>query len=299
MSVAAQGAPSRDGPQATAGPDASAARHAEDVIRLQEDRVARAARLLTPGQAGRPDVFFVGFAGDDSQEIFAREARTAAVAVADRLGAENRSLLLLNNRSANATGSPIASIGTLRLALEELSARMDPAEDVLFLYFTSHGLPNHGLYVSNGELPLEQLEPARLRALLDGFAFRRKIVVVSACFSGGFARALADASTVVLTASRADRPSFGCRDNRDMTYFGEALWGHAMPRGQTLPEVFALALQRVARMEGEARLTPSEPQLIVGAQARSWLDDLPLRHSGRGIQRLAGGFPADRSGGAR
>lgn len=288
--VPAQAAPSLDEPQATPGPGISAARDAEDVIWLQADRIAHAARLLTPGQAGRPDVFFVGFAGDDSQEIFAREVQIAAAAVSGRLGLVNRSLLLLNNREANASGAPIASVGTLRLALEELSARMDPAEDVLFLYLTSHGLPTNELYVSNGELPLEQLSPARLRELLGEFAFRRKIVVVSACFSGEFARQLADESTVVLTASRADRPSFGCRDNREMTYFGEALWNFAMSRADTLHGAFALALERVDEMEAEAALPSSMPQMFVSAQAHSWLDRLALKPAGLGDSQLAAGW---------
>jgi hypothetical protein len=259
-----------------------AAPDGDEVFWRQPERVARAAGLMAAGQAGHVDVFFVGFAGDDSQEIFAREARLAAEAVAERVDPPGHSLLLLNNRAANASGSPIASIGTIRLALEEVARRMDVAEDVLFLYLTSHGLPSRELYVANGDLPLEQIDPARLREVLDRFGFRRRIIVVSACFSGDFARELADDSTVVLTAARSDRPSFGCRDSRGLTYFGEALWEYALPRADTLAQAFALALTRVSEMEHEARLAPSEPQMVIGREARGWLEQIamqPARHS--------------------
>jgi hypothetical protein len=249
----------------------------EEIFWQQPERVARVASAITPAQAHGADVFFVGFAGDDSLEIFAREVRIAADSLAVRLGPPGRSLLLLNNRAANASGSPIASIGTLALALEALAPHMDFNEDILFLYLTSHGLPGGMLHVANGELPLEQIDPASLREVLARFGFRRKIIVVSACFSGAFARELVDDATVVLTASSADRPSFGCRDSRDMTYFGEALWQYAMPRAETLAQAFLLTLHRVGQMERQAGMVPSEPQLLMGRLARDWLDGLQLK----------------------
>jgi hypothetical protein len=277
--VVAQGLPSLD---------------AEEILWLQPERVARAASVVVPAQASHMDVFFIGFAGDDSQEIFAREVHIAASAVAARLDPPGRSVLLLNNHAANASGSPIASIGTLKLALEELAPRMDLSEDVLFLYLTSHGLQGGELYVANGDLPLEQIVPTRLRELLAHFGFRRKIIVVSACFSGEFARELADDATIVLTASRGDRPSFGCRDSRGMTYFGEALWQYAMPRANTLAQAFVLAMHRVGEMEHQARLVPSEPQMMVSREAQYWLDQLQLKPTGN---RVAGSPEQERPGG--
>lgn len=250
---------------------------AEQLFWRQPEQVERAASAMAPAHAGRVDVFFVGFAGDDSQDIFVREVRVAADVLAARLDPARRAILLLNNQAANSLGSPIASLGTLRLALEVLAARMDPAEDVLFLYLASHGLPNHELHVANGDLPLEQVSPQRLRELLDRSGFRRRIVVVSACYSGDFASELAADSTVVLTAARSDRPSFGCRDSRGMSYFGEALWQYAMPRADTLEQAFELTRLRVEEMERAARLVPSEPQVRIGAGAREWLARIPLK----------------------
>lgn len=251
---------------------------AEDATFWQQpERVLEAVRGIAPGTVDRANVYFLGFAGDDSQEIFTREVRYASAVVASRVDPPGRNLLLLNNRAANDAGSPIASIGTLRLALEVLTGRMDVDRDILFLYLTSHGLPSHDLYVANGDLPLEQISPGRLRAVLDSFGFRRKIIVVSACFSGEFARILADDSSVVLTASRADRPSFGCRDSRRMTYFGEALWQYAMQRAASVEQAFGLARSRVAEMERDSGLTPSEPQLLVGGDAGQWFAGMILR----------------------
>ena len=78
-----------------------------------------------------------------------------------------------------------------------------------------------------------------LARLLEPLAERNLVIVISACYSGGFIDALKDERTLVMTAARADRTSFGCSDDSDFTYFGRALFAEALL--QTYPNLKAVA----------------------------------------------------------
>ena len=47
----------------------------------------------------------------------------------------------------------------LTWALDEIAKKMDPAEDVLLLYVTTHGSHEHELLVDLDPLPLDQIAP--------------------------------------------------------------------------------------------------------------------------------------------
>ena len=59
-------------------------------------------------------------------------------------------------------------------------------------------------------------------------------------------------TTWVITASRADRTSFGCADENDFTYFGRALFKESLPQAANLSDAFAKA--QVLVQEWEAKL---------------------------------------------
>ena len=86
------------------------------------------------------------------------------------------------------------------------------------------------------------------------------MIVVSACFSGSFIQPLADNHTIVITAARRDRTSFGCSDQRDLTYFGEAFFRDALPHAPDLRAAFDDAREDIRAREKEERVTPSQPQ---------------------------------------
>ena len=90
---------------------------------------------------------------------------------------------------------------------------------------------------------------------------RYKVVVISACYSGGFIPPLKDDKTLVMTAARADRVSFGCSEENDFTYFGRALFAEALNETDDLARAFELAKTRVAEREQADDFEPSEPQL--------------------------------------
>lgn len=238
-------------------------RDSERLIFEQPDRVDAAVARLRPGDPGRPSVFFVGFAGTGEQKVFAEEVKLAERVISERYGAAGRTLLLVNDRRDLETW-PLATVHGLRRALGRLAERMDRSQDVLFLFLTSHGSPKH-LAVSNSIWPLEQLDPAAVRKALDASGIRWRVIVVSACHSGAFVPALADDGTAIFTSAAADRASFGCSDDRDLTEFGEAFIRDAIPGAPSLVVAFDRAKAALAAEERRRNLVQSLPQARIGA----------------------------------
>jgi hypothetical protein len=126
---------------------------------------------------------------------------------------------------------------------------MNGESDILFLVLTSHGSPD-GLAVTAGRRA-ETLKPSTLAEMLERTGVRRKVVVISACYSGVFIPRLANADTLVITAADANHASFGCEDKAKWTYFGDAFFNIALRQTKTLKEAFLPA--RLYRSENCAR----------------------------------------------
>jgi hypothetical protein len=118
------------------------------------------------------------------------------------------------------------------------------------------------------------VSPAELNEALQQAGIKWRIVIVSACYSGGFIDALDNEYSLVVTAARADRQSFGCRDDRELTCFGEALLRDALPQSRSLQEAIDRARGLVAEREGAEDITPSEPQAFLGEKMRGKLEEL-------------------------
>ncbi|HJT97226.1 MAG TPA: C13 family peptidase, partial [Rhodanobacteraceae bacterium] len=208
------------------------------------------------------------------ENVFRNEAEYAEKLFAQRFGAEGRVLVLENNAATVAT-RPLATLTNLEWALDDVAKTMDPAEDILLLYVTTHGSHDHELLVDLEPLPLDQIGPDDLAdALKSNPAVRWKVLIVNACYSGGFIDALRDDSTLVMTSARADRTSFGCGAASDITYFGKAFLAEALNRTTSIPEAFALAKQSVTTWEDADKEEHSEPQIAstrsIEAKLESW-----------------------------
>lgn len=240
-----------------------AGRH-EALLYRQADLLDRHLAALAPQRPGVNDLYFVGFAGDGWQDVFMKEVASVRALFDRRFDTDGRSLSLVNNAATRAT-TPMATTTALERSLSHVGQLIDPDEDVLFLFLTSHGseAPSY-LSVSHDGLSLTQVTPARLKAALAATAVRWKVVVVSACYSGGFIPALQDDDTLLITAARADRSSFGCADRHTLTDFGRAYFAEALNRTRSFTAAFELARRRIAEREASERLTASEPQIRIG-----------------------------------
>jgi len=246
---------------------------AEALFYDQPARIAAAVARVAPAQHGRPGVYFVGFAGDGSQGVFRRETLFANEAFGARFGSLERSVLLINDIE-DRDSYPLASVSGLEQTLKVLAARMDLEEDVLVLFLSSHGSED-GLEVENGSLPLAQLAPEDVREALDASGIRWRVVVVSACHSGVFVDALKSDTTAIITASDAAHDSFGCDDDRELTWFGEALLKDSLPGNASLEDAFHKAAGLIAHREDAEHRTHSNPQLYMGELMQKKLAELP------------------------
>lgn len=222
---------------------------------------------LAPQRPGVVDLYFVGFAPEGRQDVFWREMDSVRALMDGRFGTAGRSVVLENGREKLGRVPP-ATVANLGRALNAVGRLMDPAEDVLFLFASSHGTPDHRLAASlRGAGPIEELDPRRLDGLLDASGAAWRVVVVSACFSGGYVGPLRDERSLVVTAARADRSSFGCATGNAYTYFGEAYFDRALRRETTsFVEAFHQAKVAIRVREGREGLSPpSEPQMALGA----------------------------------
>ena len=210
-----------------------------------------------------------------------KEVGVIADLLEQRFDAHGRTLKLVNNR-ATLADTPIATLTSVRRALAAIGERMNPAEDVLILYLTSHGSEKHRLSVDLWPLELDAIDPQALRAALDESGILWRVVVVSACYSGGYVEPLRDEWTLIITAASAKRQSFGCGAASDFTYLAKALFDEELRKTHSFETAFAQAKQTIAAREKEKGFVASEPQIYVGAQIRDKLKALERRLAGNG-----------------
>jgi Peptidase C13 family len=261
-----------EGEEQAQAQDSDDSDEAEALFYDQPTRIAAAVARVQRAPPGAPAVYFVGFAGDGAQGVFRREAQFASEAFGRRFGSAQRSVLLINDID-DRNSWPLASVTGLAQTLKVLAARMNPDEDVLVLFLTSHGSAD-GLEVENGTLPLAQLAPGDLRSALDASGIRWRVVVVSACYAGVFIDELKSETTAIVTAADAAHSSFGCEEDRELTWFGEAFLKDALPGASSLEEAFHKASGLIARREETEHETHSNPQLSMGGLIRRKLGEL-------------------------
>ncbi|MNF30600.1 Peptidase C13 family protein [compost metagenome] len=218
------------------------------------------ANALAGIPASTPDIelYSLTLAGDGKQSVFLREADFVSKMLASRFGAKGQ-LSLVNHRD-HLADRPMATRENLARAAQALAERSGP-EDLIFIYLTSHGTHEHELVLDQPRLQLSDLQAGELAAVLSPLKNRDKVIVISACYSGGFIAPLKDDRTLIMTASRADRVSFGCSEEADFTYFGDALFAQALTQTDDLQQAFSLARTYVAQREQSENFDASEPQL--------------------------------------
>jgi hypothetical protein len=199
-------------------------------------------------------------AGDDAEPVFDN-----AVGAIDRWlvdhGVAQHAIARL---SAKPAGPQIAP-ATLPRVLAAITALRPRPGEACFVFITSHGREGDGLFLADGH---RFLYPAALaRALSAGCGRVPMVIVASGCYSGAFARgAMPAPNRIILTAARADRPSFGCQVGRTYTVFDQCLIA-ALPHAADWRVVFAGERECVRRNEARLHVPPSQPQAYFGRTA--------------------------------
>jgi hypothetical protein len=251
----------------------------EDVFYAQPRLLERELAALKPSAKRAIGMYFVGAAGYADQDVFMNEVLFVSELFKNRFATDGHSVVLINNPKT-AAERPIASATSLALAFKRIAAVMDSNKDVLFLYLSSHGSPDHKFALDFGAMQFNDLDPQRLRQILDESGIRRRVIVVSACYSGAFIDALKNPDTLVITASAADKNSFGCSNEADFTYFGKAYFDDALGKTDSFIDAFALARPLIAAREKKEHFDPSDPRISVGARIRPVLDEFARQRAG-------------------
>jgi hypothetical protein len=225
---------------------------------LAQGRLLDAALASVPASTPAVELYTLTLGGDGKQSVFLRESDYVSNMLSSRFGAFGQ-IRLVNHRD-HLVDRPMATRENLRRAAATLAERSGP-EDLIFIYLTSHGTSEHELVLDQPRMELSDLPADELAAVLAPLKNRDKIIVISACYSGGFIPPLKDERTLIMTASRADRVSFGCSEEANFTYFGDALFAQALNQTDDLEQAFKLAKATVAERELADNFEASEPQI--------------------------------------
>jgi hypothetical protein len=240
---------------------------AEDRQRLQ-DQIDR----LQPSRPGVADVYFLAVGGDGTESVFMRDIEVARAGLQARVDVENRSIMLLNHRDYETL--PLATRPSIATALKALDGQMNPEEDLLFIHLVTHGASDGELLLRQPGIELPDLSPGDFAEMLDALNVQRRVLVVSACYSGHWLNELKSRDSLVLTSARDDRTSFGCGDDSEMTWFSKALYQDVGLSFGDPDAMFEQITQQIREWEEEIGMDEelwSYPQMHLGEDFRRWL----------------------------
>jgi hypothetical protein len=239
---------------------------------LQHQKLSKAIGKILPQRAGIVDAYVVVI-GLDADPVFQKESAEVLKVLERRYAATGRSILL----AAGSAEAPQGSPAHLATALSAIAGKMNVNEDVLVLYTTSHGDPKLGLVYKDGENGLGMIAPKKMKSIFDELGIERRVLLLSACYTGVFVPVMASKDSVIVTAASSFRPSFGCTPSNDWTFFGDALVNIALRKAQPLDKAADEATGLIATWEAKMGLESSMPQVSIGEDSAKWLSALELR----------------------
>ena len=199
---------------------------------LMDEAIAR----LAPQVPGQTDVYAIGIAGWAEQDVFIKELEGALAAfgrilpLQDRVAAPGQSRR--HGRADTGRGAR-----ELRRRGPRRRAHDGPAQDVLVLFMTSHGstdgiaLRLPGL-ISTGSRPEDVAGVLDREGIGTASSWCRPAILACSC------KPLANDDTIVLTAAERRAPRSAVRNEREWTYFGDALFNQHLRPEVTLEEAF-------------------------------------------------------------
>ncbi|MGH1485829.1 MAG: C13 family peptidase [Cellvibrionaceae bacterium] len=249
----------------------------EDVLYNQVERVEQQLSSIEANDPNRTELYFVGVAGDGGQGVFRRELNYIRDLFDQDYGTKNKSAILING-NVSYKEIPLATLASIEKTLKGVAEKMDAENDILFIYFTSHGSSDFQFQLAQQGLELSFLNSKRMGEIIQSLPIRFKVVVVSACYSGGYVQPVKDDNTMVIVAASADKTSFGCTDASEMTYFGEAFFKDALDQSTSFADAFDLARDIVRGREAKDGFDYSNPLIFkpkaIRQQLSHWRKDL-------------------------
>ena len=253
-------------------PEAQPAPLTEKVIAEDRQRLNNQIESLNPEQPGVTDAYFLAVGGDGTESVFMRDIQVARTGLQSQFDVENRAIMLLNHRDYDIF--PLATRTSVASALEALDKQMNSEEDLLVVHLVSHGGRDGNLVFQQPGIDLPDLSPEDFAEMLEPLNARRKLLVVSACYSGHWLNQLKDSNTLIMTSARDDRTSFGCGDDSEMTWFTKAVY-QSVGLSLTDPDaMFEQISEQIRAWEEDIGMEEdnwSYPQYHLGEDLREWL----------------------------
>ncbi|MGH8483546.1 MAG: C13 family peptidase, partial [Pseudomonas sp.] len=163
---------------------------------LNQGHLLEQALAKVPASTPPIELYSLTLAGDGNQSVFLREADYVSALLKGRFGAVGQ-INLVNHRD-HLDDRVMATRENLSQAARTLAERSGP-EDLVFIYLTSHGSHDHELVLDVPRLQLADLPADALASALAPLKERDKVIVISACYSGGYIDALKDNKTLIMT----------------------------------------------------------------------------------------------------
>ena len=248
----------------------------ENTYYRQHDLMESALQYIAPGDTQVTEYYYLGFSPDGRQDVFLKESYRVRDIVERLFDTSERSVLLLNHFTTYQE-QPLATGHNMQLALRHLDRKMN-TDDILLLFLTAHGSKTYTLGVDFASMQLNDLSASDLAGMLNATSIRWRIIIVSACYSGGFIDALANPQTLVVTAAARDKQSSGCSDEYDATWFTDAYFSQGLTRTASFIDAFGIARDIVKQREQQAGVAFSNPQIFIGEEIRNRLGFAPANN---------------------
>jgi hypothetical protein len=232
-------------------------------------RIAVVCVLLTlgfsPAQAMEWHGLFL--AGDNSIAAFDNSQRDL-VAALERLGLASAARYTASMRVARDNGNItyLTEDQLNQMANLDIGAK----DEGCLVHLTSHGVEGEGFYLSTSGGII--LGPEFIGGLLDTICgtSKRTVLLVSACYSGQIiVDAIKAPNRIILTAARADRPSFGCSAEDLHTYWDGCLI-EQLPWSKTWGRLYENVSACITAKETAIGAEPSVPQAWFAEGAGDW-----------------------------
>lgn len=144
------------------------------------------------------------------------------------------------------------------------------AQGCLF-YLSSHGKKNQGVYLKRAQN--QTLTPQQLNVALNWHCGNKPtVVLISACYSGKFIPALKQSNRIIMTAASAQRPSFGCSEDTEYTFWDGCVIDN-LPQSETWQQLAKNVNSCISHKEKTLGYPASMPQAFFGGKVK----DLALR----------------------
>lgn len=245
----------------------------EKIFYAQPKLLKESLSNIAPHYQNKTDLYLVAFAGYGYEDVFLNEVEYVKKIFDQNFYTQEQSLILANNLKTIDT-LPLANLHNLRAALKGIADRINPEEDIVLLFMTSHGSRNFHFSVNFGSVIMNNLTPEDIKSAFDEAGIVWKVIIVSSCYSGGFIEPLKDEHALIITASDSKSTSFGCGAESEFTEFGTAYFKKGLEKTRNLIDAFTIAKDWVINKETIEKREPSNPQIFIGKTIASKLEEL-------------------------